>query len=405
MTFQNISGFIQLPLWKKITICVVLLIGIGIISFFLFFNKQTGFVFDTVKKTTVTEIVSDSGKITSDGKIDVNSPTNGVIEQIYVTNGQTVKEDQDLFRVKSSATAQEQQSALAAYQMAVANQNTAETLLHTYRSSMYTYWKAFTDMATNSTYEKSKGVPNEQARTSAEFQSTQDNWLAAEKQFIDQEQAVSAAQAQVNALWTAYLATQTSVVAAQISGVVNNISVSPGNSVSIPTITNPTPKPILTIVSSSKIEGVLEIGQTDIAKVKTGQEVRIHPDPYKDKEYDAQVIRVDTLGQDTQGVIFYNVYVEFSSTDEILKPGMTLDADIITNTKENVLTVPNSAIVLFQGSKAVRVLKDNKITYIPVKVGIKGETQTQILSGLSQGQQIIVALTNEKAARPSFLGL
>lgn len=401
------TWFKMLPLWEKIGIVIILFVVVPG-SFFLpqFLNQQTGYVFDTAKKTTITEIVTDSGKILSDGKVEVNSPTNGIVTAVNVQNGQWVKEDDQLFTVKSSATVQEQQTAFAAYQAAVAAENTAETLLPTYRAAMYTKWKTFTDLATNSTYESSKGVPNTDNRKNAEFQVSQDTWLAAEKQFLDQEQAVAAATAQVNAAWTAYLATQTTTATAPIDGLVENLAISPGKSVSVPTILNPTAKPVLTIVNSATVEAVLNIGQTDIAKVKPGQLVKIHPDPYKDKEYEGKVIRVDKLGQDLLGVITYNVYVEFKSLDEILRAGMTVDGDIITNQQERVLTVPNAAIVLYQGGKAVRILgKNNTIQYIPVKVGIRGDTRTEILEGISEGQQIISALTNEKAASPGFMGL
>lgn len=395
----------QISLWKKISIIAFILLIVIIIIAFQTSNDQTGYVFATAKKTSLTEIVSDSGRITSDGKIEVNSPTNGIIEELYVENGQTVSEDDQLFSVKSSATIQEQQTAYANYQSAIATQNAAETLLHTYRSAMYTKWQTYMDLATNSTYESSKGVPNATERKSAEFQSTQEDWLAAEKQFIDQEQAVAAAQAQVNAAWTAYLATQTAVVTAPIKGIVANLNVAVGKSVQTPSILNTNAKSVLTIINSPKIEVVLTVGQTDIAKVKKGQSATIHPDAYKNKTYDGKVIQVDTLGQDLQGVVTYTVTIGFDKNDDLLRPGMTVDGDIITGKQENVLTVPNSAIVLYKGEKAVRVVKNKTLAYIPVTVGMVGENRTQILRGITEGQQIIVALTNEKAVRPGFLGL
>lgn len=398
------SYLIHMSWWKKIGLLIVLL---SIIAIGIFWRKDTntsGYVFDTVKRTSITEVVDDSGKIISDGKIPVTSPTNGIITHLFVKNEQHVTEGQDLFAVKSSATIQEQQTAYAAYQSAVAAQNAAETLLHTYRSQMYASWKLFTDLATNSTYEKSKGIPNEDARTAAEFQTSQEDWLAAEKQFKDQEQAVAAAIAQVNATWTAYVATQNSVVTAPVSGIVTNLAVSEGKSVITTSPTTPATV-ALTLVNSSKIEGILEIGQTDIAKVKPGQLVKIYPDAYKDRTYEAKVTRVDTLGQEVLGVITYNVYVDFTTTDALLRSGMTIDGDIITKEEKNVLTVPNSAIILYNGHKSVRVLKNNQLTYIPITIGMVGQTRTQVINGLTEGQQIVVSLTNEKATRPSFMGL
>lgn len=399
------NKFIAYPLWGRIIIIVALIAIPVIISIIAAQNPASGYIFANAKKMTIKEVVSDSGNIISDGKVVVNSPTNGIITDLMVENGQKVKEDDPLFTVKSSATVQEQQTAYATYQQTVAAQNAAETLLHSYRSSMYTYWKAYTDLATNSTYESSKGVPNLENRKNAEFQTAQSNWYAAEKQFIDQEQAVGAAQAAVNAAWTAYQATQTTTATAPVGGIVENITVSVGKSVQVPSILAMNAAPVMTIINSASVEAVLNIGQTDIAKVKPGQQVIIYPDPYKDLTYDGIVTRVDRLGANIQGVITYNVYITFKSADEILRDGMTLDGDIITNIQENVLAVPNSAIVVYQGKKAVRILKDDVLTYIPVTIGIKGESYTQITSGIRDGQQVISSLTNERAAAPGFLGL
>jgi multidrug efflux pump subunit AcrA (membrane-fusion protein) len=147
------------------------------------------------------------------------------------------------------------------------------------------------------------------------------------------------------------------------------------------------------------------VGQTNIAKVKIGQNVAIRPDPYKDKEFEGTVTRVDQLGHNIAGVVTYNVYIQLKNPDELLKPEMTIDGDIITNERKDVLTVPNSAVVLYKGEKTVRVIKGNSIDYLPVKIGIKGETLTEIVEGVKEGQQIIVALSNEKVKRPNPLGL
>lgn len=391
--------------WKRIAIIAAILLVVGIVIGTQLFKKENGYVFDTAKKTSITEVVSDSGKITSDGRVDVMSPTNGIITDLYVKNGQTVKKGTNLFRVQSSATEQEKQTAYADYQAAVAAKNAAETLLHTYRSAMFTDWKTYRDLATNSTYESSENVPDEENRKAAEFQSAQDDWLAAEKTFKDQEQAVTAAKAKVTSTWTAYQATQNPIVTAPVDGIVANLSVTPGKSVTALTILNTAATPVLTLVNSTTIDAVLAIGQTDIAKVKTEDRAKIYPDSYKDKEYDGKVTQVDTLGREIQGVVTYNVTISLTNGDDFLRPGMTVDGDIVTNKQENVLTVPNAAVVLYKGKKAVRVLKDGKVTYVPVTVGITGESRTEILNGISEGQQVIVALTNTTAERTSFLGL
>jgi multidrug efflux pump subunit AcrA (membrane-fusion protein) len=76
---------------------------------------------------------------------------------------------------------------------------------------------------------------------------------------------------------------------------------------------------------------------------------------------------------------------------------MTADVDITVAEKKDILTVPSSAVKPYQGKKAVRVLsEDGEIEYIPVEVGIKGDGKTEILSGIEEGTEVIVALPNEE---------
>ncbi len=418
MKFINLAGkffglikpvfnrFISLSFWKKVIVVTVLVVILGVLSYRLkSAGGNGGYVTERVSRGTVTEIVSDSGKIISGGSVEISSPTKGFIEEIFVENGQAVKEDDKLFTVKSSATAQEQQAAYSAYLTAVSALKASQDLAHSLRSVMYTDWKTFLDLATNDTYETSEGVARESNRSAAEFQSTKEDWLAAESKVKDQDAAMAANQAAVTNAWTAYQATQTTTVTAQVPGTVENLSVSVGNSVGVLSILTPDVTPVLTIAAAAAPEAMIAVGQTNIAKVRTGQKVIIHPDSNKDKDFEGTVTRVDNIGKNVQGVVTYNVYLKLNDPGELLKPEMTVDGDIVTNERKDVLTVPNSAVVLYKGGKAVRIRKGNSMDYIPVTVGIKGETRTEILEGLKDGQNIIVSLTNEKVKRPSLLGL
>ena len=389
---------------------IILVVLLGIVIFVgLYYinslNTNSGYIFEPAKRTSITEVVSDSGKITSGGTIDVMSPTNGYISELFVDNGQKIKVGDKLFTVISSATDQERQVAYSNYLSALSALKSAQSYAHSLRSAMFTDWKTFYDLATNDKYEKSKGVPDENNRTSSEFNSTKENWLAAEQKVIDQDTAIAAYQAAVTSGLTAYQATQTTTVKAQVPGVVENISISINNTVSAPSVLSPTHNPVLTIMTNNIPEAMLAVGQTNITKVKVGQKVIIRPDSYRNINFNGTVLRVDKLGQNKAGVVTYNVYLQVNDPDNLLRSEMTIDGDIVTNEKDNVLTVPNSAIILYKGGKTVRVTKGHIMEYLPVKIGLKGESMTEIVEGIKEGQQVITALTNEKSQRPSLLGL
>lgn len=406
-TYKNFSktffGFSR----RKKFLLVVILIALGVFVFLYLrnANKKSGYIIEKAKISSIREIVSESGEMAADGNIVVNSPTNGVVEELYVENGQSVTQGQDLFKVKSSATEQEKQAAYASYLTAKAQLDADNAKLYSLQSTMYSAWKTYKDIATSSTYENSDGSPKTMNRVLPEFTTSQDDWLAAEANYKNQQGVIAKDQAALSSTFLAYQATQTTTVKAQVDGTVSNISVSVGRSVSVQTALTPSPKPVLTLVGSGAVEAIIPVDQADISKVEIGQKTVIRPDAYKDKKYNGTVVRIDSLGHNLQGVVTYKVYVKVEG-DKDLKPGMTFDGDIVTKELNNVLSVPNSAVVLYQGARAVRVLdKNSTLKYIPVKVGVKGETRTEILSGVEEGREIVVSLTNVNVQRPSLLGL
>ena len=395
--------FKSLSFKKKIAVIIVVTIAL-IISWQTFANITRKPPYTLTKATVenLSEIVSETGNIVTNGKTEVFSVTNGVIEEIFVENGQIVAKGDELFKVQSSATEQEKQAAYSTYLTAQTTLNNAKSALNTYQSAMLEAWDTYKTLAENDTYENADGTPKNDQRTLPAFHIAQKNWLAAEAKYKDQQTAIAQGQAQTASTWILYQATQNSTVWATITGTVPNLSVTKGNSVNIKSITNTIP--VLSITNFSSTEVVLALSESNIAKVKKGQKAVIDVKPVKEKEYEGVVERVDFVGTDSSGVIKYFVYIKVLNPDDNLRPGMTADVDIKTQELINVLVVPNSTIKPYQGEKAVRVVDKvtKQIKYIPVTVGIKGENKTQVLKGIDEGQEVIQSLSNEQIKRPSL---
>jgi HlyD family secretion protein len=381
-------------------------VGILLLLFFLLRggNGRQGYVFGKVAKATITEIVSESGTIVPDGSVTVYSPTNGLVTEIYVSNGQRVKAGDKLFKVVSSATDAEKRAAYADYLAAKAAADADLADQYSLQSTLFSAWKRYMDLATNATYQNSDGSAHTEHRLAPEFTTALATWRAAEVAYQNQKSVIAKDQAALAAANALYRATQTTVVTAPLAGTVVNLAPSIGNSVLARTALTPTPQPVLLVKNSDALEAVLAVSQTHIAKIKIGQTVAIKPDAYKEKKYMGTVIRLDNIGTNVQGVVTFNVYATVAA-DDYLKSGMTFDGDITTQQAEAALVVPNSAVVTDQGKPVVRVLQAGSLRNVPVTIGIKGKTQTQILSGLTEGQEIVVTLTNQRAQRPGFMGL
>ena len=399
----------KLPSKKRSAVLTFLLLGIIALGGLFVYGKLTtpktsGYILEKAKKSVVTEVVSESGEITSDGSTPVYSPTHGVVEQLFVQNGDYVTAGAPLFRIRSSASQQEKQSARANYLAAKSDLDSSNSNLLRLQGKMFSAWDTFFKISTNSTYENSDKSPNTASRNLPEFSVAQKNWLAAEAEFKDQQGVIAAKQAALRSYSEVLQATTTTTVTSSIDGYVSNLAYATGDTVEAKTPLTITAKPVLLLKHSEILGAIIRVGQTNISKIATGQPVVIKPDAYKDKIFQGTIDRFDSIGKNTQGVVTYDVYVSMS-TDTSLKAGMTFDADITTQELSDVLSAPNSAVVTEKGMKSVRILEKDGMKYIPVFVGIKGESRTQILSGIQEGQEVIVSLTNEKAQRPGFLGL
>ena len=185
--------------------------------------------------------------------------------------------------------------------------------------------------------------------------------------------------------------------------------------------------PLMTIADMSTINVEVNVDETEISNVETGQQVKIKVDALGDKEVKGVVIQKNPLAvskSDTQGGLSNRVNVqeakEFKVTIQVdqampddirnaLRPGMSATAVITTKTKNNVIAVPLQAIVpkapaspspTIAGSaptppaekkeiNGVYLLNAGKAKFVEVTTGITGEADIEILSGVKSGDEVI----------------
>lgn len=371
---------------KKILIVTILLLVILFVflGFKFFANKKSGYIFGTVEKRNLIGMVSESGSITANGGTFIYSSTTGIINKIFVKNGDIVTEKQKLFSVKSTATWQEKAESYALYQAAKSAVQQAE---NNRRSTGTTVDRVHDDVKN---HEHDETFLQKETRTIAE--------VAHDNAYDD----LLSAQADLVSAQTKYNSLLSSTAVAPIPGVVSNLAVADGNKVSVNTPLSPS-SPVLFIKGSGPTEILIAIGENDINKIKVGQKADVRLDAIENKIYKGVVERFDENATFIQSVPKYNLYISVLDSDENIKLGMTADVDIVTSELSNILTVPNAAIKPYLKGRAVRILdKNNKVQYLPIKIGVKGKEFTQIIEGLNEGQQIIVSLAGEQAQKASI---
>jgi len=401
--------FFKASLRKKIVVMLAVAILVFIVTSPLRSGDKQQFTTEKVSRDTVSDIVSESGNVVAAGRVDVFSTSTGIIQEIYAENGDAVTVGQNLFKVQSTATPEEKATAYANYLKAKTGVDSSNANAYSLRSAKDTAWDDFYSLATSSQYENDDGSPREDQRnSSAEFQSAQADWLAAEANYKNQQTVTAQAQASLSAASLAYQATQNAIVTATAAGTIGNLSAIKGDNVKAGNASgtpgSATVPPVLVIGDLSGLSISIEINEVDRPKVHSGQKATVKFTAVRDKTYEGTVTSVDNYGKDTDGVITYNVTLTINGLDSEVMPGMTSNVEIETEKHENVLAVPNSAIKAYQGGKAVQVLENNQPKFIPVKTGLKGQSKTEVTEGVTEGLQIITSVPRPPSSGGPFGG-
>jgi len=159
---------------------------------------------------------------------------------------------------------------------------------------------------------------------------------------------------------------------------------------------------IAILITSQKI-AELSLNEVDAAKVSIGDKATLTFDALEGLTLTGEVAEIDAIGTVTQGVVSYTIKIGFDSQDERIKSGMTANASIQIDVRQDVLAAPSSAVKTQNGTSYVQVFNPALLAtggaqgvvsniapqQVEVTIGISDDTNVEILSGLEEGQQIV----------------
>lgn len=170
---------------------------------------------------------------------------------------------------------------------------------------------------------------------------------------------------------------------------------------------------IATVITNNQI-AVVSLNEIDAASVKVGQKATLTFDAVTDLTLTGHVSAVDAIGTVSSGVVSYGVTIAFDTQDDRVKPGMSTTAAIVTNIKQDVLTVPNAAVKSNAGGNYVMVpsqpaggaasgSSEDGVTVKQqaVVAGLSDDDYSEIVSGLSEGDTVVVKTATQAAAKTS----
>lgn len=178
----------------------------------------------------------------------------------------------------------------------------------------------------------------------------------------------------------------------------------------------------VTIVGDGEVAAVT-LNEINAAKVSLGDPATLTFDALPNLSLAGTVVEIDPVGTVSQGVVSYNVQIGFSqpadtsSTNQV-KPGMSVTANIVTQVDQNVIAVPNAAIITSGGSSyilepataisasdlassATGGITLSATKMVPITVGLANDTETEIDSGVNVGDQIVVQTIKSSASTAS----
>ncbi len=380
---------------------VIILIVVGLVAATRGGTKIDPSKLGKVEKGDLAKSVVATGKIQPVTNVEVKSKASGIVQNLLVDYGDTVKKGQvlaELDKQQILAQVNQQRASLEASEAAE-------------RAAAADLERAKVDAEgpdvplLKRAYERAQGMAKDGVVSASALEDTQKNYeLAVNKQQLGKANVISSAaklrqaQAQVSQakaqLEEKEEEYRNSTIVAPLDGMVLSRDVEVGDAVSSILVLGSSATLVMTLGDIHEVYVKGKVDETDIGKVYIGQPARIKVESYKDRTFSGKVTKISPMGVEKDNVTTFEVRVSIDNAKGELKSQMTANAEIILEEHKGVLMIPEGSLIYDKDRKAsVEVPdpngKDGK-KKLSVTVGISNGSKTELLSGLKEGQQVIL---------------
>lgn len=160
---------------------------------------------------------------------------------------------------------------------------------------------------------------------------------------------------------------------------------------------------LVTVLDPTLLEMWIYVDETDIGRVRNGQEVEYSVDTFPDKVFTGRIGKIYPQPVVKENIVYYLAIVTVSRDDStFLKPEMTTHCKIVFSEKTDILIAPNAAIKFEHGKQvAYKVVGHDTVQPVEVKTGIRGEDNTEIISGIAEGDTVATKLVLPVSSKPA----
>ncbi|EHL91421.1 efflux transporter, RND family, MFP subunit [Campylobacter sp. 10_1_50] len=379
---------------KKTKILIILLI-LGVGGYFIydkFFNikdEKVEFITKKAKKGSFSKKVDATGEIFATELIDVGAQVSGQIKKLYVKLGDQVKKGDMIASIDSST----QQNSI----------DNKEAQLAIYKAQLESTKVALNIAKTQ--FDRENALFSKNATSKQEFESAKNTYSANSAKIKELEAQIKQTNIELS---TAKINLGYTKITAPRDGTVVSVQVEEGQTVNA----NQTTPTIVNIADLSHVKMKMQIAEGDITKIKVGTPVEYSILSEPTKKFQTTVSSIDpgltTLSDGSYGssssskssyssssssssAVYYYAQSIVDNKDGILRIGMTTQNELLIANVKDAIIVPSIGIKKDENGTFVYVLKDGKAVKTAVKTGIKDNLDTQIISGINEGDEIITS--------------
>jgi HlyD family secretion protein len=354
-----------------------------------------------VTRGDVARSVVATGKIQPITKVEVKSKASGIVEKLFVDINNKVRKGQPLAELDKQEITAEVEAQRAQLAAARANVDTYQANIEQDKVNaaapdlpMYK-----TTLDRNMEMQK-EGVVSQQALDNAnkDYLAALNKRDGAKAQIGVDTAKLKQARAQVmqNEASLKQLEEQLgyTTIVAPMDGVILSRDLEVGAAVSSILVLGSTATLVMTEGDTSQVYVQGKVDEADIAHVYMNQPARIKVESFRDRVFNGKVTKIAPLGVEKDNVTTFEVRVSIDNPGGELKANMTANAEILLDEHKGVLTVPENA-VMYDGQKNASVEVPDKSKKegkrkVPVKVGLSNGSVTELVSGLKEGDQVVL---------------
>jgi HlyD family secretion protein len=402
---------------KLLPIAIVLLV---LIVAFLVVGKKAGWIgeefaisvsTEKVESKTITEFITANGKIQPETEVKISPDVSGEIIELYVAEGDQVKAGDPLCVIKPD--------------MYISALNRAEAALNSSKARLAQ--AEAQQIERELAFKRAKQLFDSNTIPVSEFESAEAVYKVARSEVRAAEFSVKSAEASVEEAREQLVKTR---IFAPIPGTISALNVEKGERVVGTSMMIGTE--MMVVADLDRMEVQAEVNENDIVKVTLNDTALIEVDAYLNRKFKGVVTEIANSAKvsgtttdqvtnfDVKVLLLHESYADLiDSTSRKLypfRPGMSATVDILTNTRENVISVPIAAVTtrvlddkkeeeqtagiqtgLSKADERTEVVflhRENRAWQLPVKTGIQDNVSIEITEGLEEGDEVIVAPYN-----------